>query len=105
MEQLIGDLLGERLGRRANLELTTGDGTGDPNGIVTASSAGKVAASTSAITWDEIIELEHSVDPAYRMGPKVCYMFNDNVLRDVRKLKDGDGNYLWHRKRHDQHDV
>ena len=95
METLLGSLLGERLGRRANLELSTGDGTGDPNGVVTASAAGKTAASTTAITWDEIMDLEHSVDPAYRVGPKVRYMFNDSTLAAVRKLKDGNGNYLW----------
>lgn len=95
METILGNLLGERLGRRANLELTTGDGTGDPNGIVTASASGKVAAATNAITADEIIDLLHSVDPAYRMGPRVRFMFNDSTLAAIRKLKDGDGNYLW----------
>jgi HK97 family phage major capsid protein len=95
MEQLLGSLLGERLGRRANLELTVGDGTGDPNGIVTASTLGKTAAAVAAITWDEVLDLEHSVDPAYRVGPRVRYMFNDSVLLALRKLKDGDGNYLW----------
>ena len=95
METILGELLGERLGRRANLELTVGDGVGDPNGIVTASSLGKSATGTAAITWDEILDLEHSVDPAYRMGPRVRYMFNDSVLAAVRKLKDGEGNYLW----------
>lgn len=95
MEQLLGSLLGERLGRRANTELTTGDGTGDPNGIVTASSAGKTAASTTAITADELIDLVHSVDPAYRMSPKVRFMFNDTTLAAIRKLKDGNGQYLW----------
>jgi len=95
METLLGSLLGERLGRRANLELTVGDGTGDPNGIVTASALGKTATATAAITWDETLDLEHSVDPAYRVGPRVRYMFNDSTLLALRKLKDGDGNYLW----------
>jgi HK97 family phage major capsid protein len=95
MEQLLGDLLGERLGRIANLQLTTGTGSSAPNGIVTASTAGKVAAATNAITADEIIDLLHSVDPAYRTGPKVGFMFNDGTLQAIRKLKDGDGNYLW----------
>ncbi len=94
-ETLLGGLLGQRLGRRANTELTVGDGNGDPNGIVTASSLGKTAAATAAITWDEIIDLEHSVDPAYRQSPKVRYMFNDTTLSACRKLKDGNGNYLW----------
>ena len=95
VEQLLGDLLGERLGRRANVELTTGDGSGDPNGIVTASGLGKTAALTNAIAADELIDLIHSVDPAYRMSPKVRFMFNDTTLGALRKLKDGSGRYLW----------
>lgn len=95
METLLGDLLGERLGRIANLRLTTGTGSGQPNGIVTAASSGLTAAAVAAITADEIIDLVHSVDPAYRVGPKAGFMFNDTVLKLIRKLKDGDGNYLW----------
>jgi len=95
MEALLGDLLGERLGRIANLQLTTGTGTAAPNGIVTASSLGKTAAAVAAITFDEIIDLEHSVDPAYRSSPRAAFMMNDSVLQAVRKLKDGQGNYLW----------
>lgn len=95
METLLGSLLGERLGRIANLQLTTGTGSSAPNGIVTASTAGKTTAATAAMTWDEILDLEHSVDPAYRQGPNVRYMFNDSTLLALRKLKDGDGNYLW----------
>lgn len=95
MEGFIGSLLGERLARIANLQLTTGTGTAAPNGIVTASSSGKVAAANNAITYDEILDLEHSVDPMYRRGPGAAYMLNDSTLLSVRKLKDGDGNYLW----------
>ena len=95
MEALLGGLLGERLGRTANTQLTTGTGSSAPNGIVTASTAGKTAASATAITADEIIDLLHSVDPAYRTSPKAAFMFNDATLATIRKLKDGDGNYLW----------
>jgi HK97 family phage major capsid protein len=95
MEQLLGELLGERLGRRANTELTTGDGTGDPNGVVTASTLGKTAASATAITFDELIDLFHSVDPAYRASPKARFMFADGTLAKIRKVKDGDGSYIW----------
>lgn len=95
VEALLGDLLGERLGRRANLELTVGDGSGDPNGVVTASSLGKTAASATAVTTDELIDLVHSVNPAYRTSPKVRFMFNDTTLAAIRKLKNGTGDYLW----------
>lgn len=95
METLLGSLLGERLGRIANRELTIGDGTGDPHGVVTASTLGKTAAAAAAITADELIDLIHSVDPAYRSSPKVRFMFNDTTLAAVRKLKNGTGDYLW----------
>lgn len=94
-EALLGDLLGQRLGRRANTELTIGDGVDDPNGIVTASSLGKTATATAAITYDEIIDLVHSVDPAYRGSPKVRFMFNDSTLGALRKLKDAENRYIW----------
>lgn len=95
MESVLTSLLAERLGRTANLQLTVGTGSGAPNGIVTASTAGVTAASATAITFDEIIDLEHSVDPAYRQAPTCGYMMNDSTLQAVRKLKDGQGNYLW----------
>ena len=95
VEQLLGSLLGERLGRIANLQLTRGSGVNAPNGIVTASALGITTATATGVTWDDIIDLEHSVDPAYRVSPKARYMFNDKTLNIVRKLKDGEGNYLW----------
>jgi len=95
MEPILGSLLGERLGRIANSKLTTGSGSSDVQGIVTGSSLGKTAAGTAAITADEIIDLLHSVDPAYRSSPKAAFMLNDSTLAAIRKLKDGDGNYLW----------
>lgn len=95
MESLLGDLLGERLARIANRQLTIGTGSSAPNGIVTASSLGVTSAATAAITADELIDLEHSVDPAYRKAASVGFMFNDSTLKAIRKLKDGDGNYLW----------
>jgi HK97 family phage major capsid protein len=94
METFIGGLLGERLARIANSQLTVGTGSSAPNGIVTASGAGKVAAANNAITADEVIDLQHSVDPAYRNSPSVGFMFHDTTLQAIRKLKDGDGNYL-----------
>ena len=94
-ETLLASLLGERLARIANKELTIGDGVGDPNGIVTASTLGKTTAATTAVTSDEIIDLLHSVNSAYRRSPKARFMFADTTLAAIRKLKDGQGNYLW----------
>lgn len=94
MEVLLGQLLGERLGRIGNTKLTTGSGSSDVKGIVTASAAGKTTAAVAAVTADEIMDFIHSVDPAYRASPKARVMFNDATLLALRKLKDGQGNYL-----------
>ncbi len=95
MEQLLGALIGERLARNGNKQLTTGAGGAAPNGIVTASSLGKTAAAVAAITGDEVIDLFHSVNAAYRRSPKCRWQFADTTLAAIRKLKDGQGNYLW----------
>lgn len=87
---LLNELFGERLARRANTKLTTGT-----NGIVVGSTLGKTAVSATAITADELIDTYHSVDPAYRGAPKAGWQMNDGTLAAVRKLKDGQGNYLW----------
>lgn len=95
IEALMNDLFGERLGRTANDVLTTGDGSSKPQGIVPVAGSGKVASSTTALDADEIIDLLHSVDPAYRSSPRVRWMMNDTTMAAIRKLKDGQGNYLW----------
>jgi len=94
MEPLLGRLLGDRMGRLANSKLTTGSGSSDVEGIVTNSALGVTAASATAIASDELIDLIHSVDPAYRTG-RMAFMVNDQTLAAIRKLKDGQGNYLW----------
>lgn len=98
LEELIGEMLGTRIGRKQNVDFTTGTGGGtEPLGIVTASGLGKTAASATAFLFDELIDLEHSVDPAYRRQAGVGYMMHDLILAIVRKLKNGNGDYLWSR--------
>lgn len=90
---LVGDIGGERIARRQNRELTTGTGGNRPWGVVTKSFLGVTAASQSAISSDEVLQLLHSVDPAYRDNGK--FMGHDGILLALRLLKDGDGNYIW----------
>jgi len=80
------ELLGQRIARATNAALTTGDGSAKPNGVITAATVGKTAASATAITHEELIDLYYSVDPAYRMGNSCYYMMNDAVHAAVRKL-------------------
>lgn len=91
----LGGALGTRIGRIQNNHFTVGTNTAQPNGIVTAASLGKTATATNAITMDELIDLQHSVDPAYRGRPGVGFMMNDLTAAVVRKLKDSQNRYLW----------
>ena len=95
IEGVIREAMAERLGRIVNEHLTTGTGSGQPNGIVTASAEGFEAAALGAITFDDMIELFHSVDPAYRSSGQLAWMFNDATLKLLRKIKDSEGNYIW----------
>jgi HK97 family phage major capsid protein len=92
-ESHLGDILGERLGRIINAELTTGTGVDQPTGIVTASTLGKTAASTGAVTFAELVDLQHSVDPAYQQD--AAFMLNWTTLASLKKIVDGDGRPLW----------
>lgn len=90
---VIPEILGERIGRGTARHYTTGFGGSQPRGVVTSATLGKTTASATAITFDEIYDLIHSVDPAYRGN--ASFMMHDNIILYVRKLKDGNGNYLW----------
>lgn len=94
-EQIIRDAMAIRLGRIVNQETTIGTGAAMPKGIAFAAPQGYQAAASSALTFDDMIELEHSIDPLYRKMPGVRWMFADSTLKSLRKLKDGDGQYIW----------
>ncbi len=92
-----------RLGRITNQRFTTGTGSSQPQGIVTAASAGKTGTTgqTTSVIYDDLVDLQHSVDPAYRnahslqsgalsvYNAEAGFMMNDLTLRNIRKLKDG----------------
>jgi len=95
MESFIAGKMSERIGRILNEHYTTGTGSGQPRGVVTASSEGKETSSPTAFTFQEVIDLKHSVDPAYRGNGR--YMFSDNTLAAIKKLSVGssDARPLW----------
>lgn len=93
VEAFVGRKLGERMGRIKAEHMTTGNGATQPMGLVTAATVGKTGASATLIAHDDLVDLEHSVDPAHR--PNARYMFHDKVLLALKKLKDADGRPLW----------
>lgn len=86
-----------RLGRITNKHFTTGTGSDQPTGLITAASVGKTGASgqTTSIGFDDLVDLVHSVDPAYRELGQCRWMFNDTTLKALRKLKDENLRPIW----------
>jgi len=89
---VLGAMMGERIGRKANDDLTTGTGSSQPWGLVTRATPFS-AASATAVSWDDLDNLIAAVDPAYRVG--AAFMFHDAIRNGIRKLKDGIGRMLW----------
>jgi len=87
---------GERIARRGNRAFTTGTGVDQPLGVTTNVTTGKTGAGgqTTSIIYDDLVDLEHSVDPAYR-NERSRWMFHDLTLAKLRKLKDSTGAPLW----------
>jgi HK97 family phage major capsid protein len=92
IEAFVNQRLATRLGRITNRLFTVGTGTAQPHGIVTAAQIGVTAANSTsqvtAVTYDSLVNLQHSVDPAYRANGNARWMFNDNTLSAIRKVKD-----------------
>lgn len=93
IEGFVRDRLITRLGRITNTHFTTGTGTGQPTGVVTAATTGVTAATgnTTTTTYDALVDLVHSIDPAYRQAGNNQFMMHDNSVRVLRKIKDTQG--------------
>jgi HK97 family phage major capsid protein len=63
---------------------------------VTNATLGKTGTTgqTTSVIYDDLVDLIHSVDPAYRANSSE-FMLNDSSLKALRKLKDGQGNPIW----------
>ena len=97
IEAFINARLITRLGRITYRHFTVGTGTSQPSGVLSGATLGATgaAAQLDSVTYDDLVELEHSVDPAYREGGNCAFMFADATLKAIKKLKDGQGRPLW----------
>ena len=96
LEQYIAKEFGRRIGVKEEEAFFVGDGTGKPTGIFNATGGagvGVTTASATAITIDEIMDLFYSLKSPYRKN--AVFVTNDATVKSIRKLKDGNGQYLW----------
>ena len=85
-----------RIGNKEEDAFFNGDGAGKPLGILAATGGAQVgvtAASATAVTADEIIDLFYSLEAPYRKN--AIWVLNDASIAAIRKLKDNNGQYLW----------
>jgi HK97 family phage major capsid protein len=105
IEEFLTETFADRFGRGLNSYFTTGTGTNQPTGVVTAAVAGGLnytfvgsdsndgTGAANTIGTDDLVHLEHAVDPVYRIG--ASYMMHDSTLAQLKYLKDKYGRPIW----------
>ena len=96
LESYISSEFSRRIGDKEEEAFLVGNGTSKPTGILNATGGGTVgvtAAGAAAITADELVDLYYALKDPYRKN--AIWVLNDTTIKLIRKLKTGDGQYLW----------
>lgn len=94
LEDHIVKKLAQRFGRGQATYFTTGNGTTEPEGIVTgAADSGITAASTTTVTYAELVSVMGALEPDY--AENASWMFHNDMLTNLMKLVDSQGRPLW----------
>ena len=96
LQSYISREFARRIGAKEEEAFFTGDGKGKPLGVLAAAGGaetGVTAASATAVTADELMDLYYSLKSPYRK--KSVWVLNDSTIKAIRKLKDNNGQYLW----------
>jgi HK97 family phage major capsid protein len=87
-ESWLGTALGVRIARGQANYITTGSGSSQPDGYLTAAHLGATTASSGSFAYADILNLLHSVDPAYRDNPNAVFTMHDSVWQQCQALVD-----------------
>lgn len=97
LENYISQEFAHRIGAAEEEAFLTGDGNKKPEGVFTKVTATDGAITTindaTKISFDDIMDLFHSLRSVYRN--KATWILNDTTIKALRKIKDGNGNYIW----------
>jgi HK97 family phage major capsid protein len=95
LESYIAKEFARRIGAKEEEAFLVGDGSGKPTGIFDDTHGGEigVTTSTASLKMDEIFDLFYSLKSPYRK--RATFITNDATVKEIRKLKDGQGQYLW----------
>ena len=100
VERIVMERLAYKFSVTEEKVFMTGTGSNQPLGLFTSSSDGISSArdvstgnTTTAIQFDGLIEAKYSVKGGYWKNAK--WLFHRDAMRNISKLKDGEGQYLW----------
>jgi len=92
-EAMLIAMLVERVERAFGEEMITGTGNNQPEGLAAGSTLGRTAAAAAAISYIDLVELEHSVNIAYRQNAE--FLLSDGAFKVIKQLTDGNDRPLW----------
>lgn len=97
LEGYLARQAGRAVGNAFGAHLITGTGSGQPAGLMTLTTLGVTSATGTAgvPTFDNLIDLQHSVIAPYRKSPDAGWLVKDSTVGYLRKLKDTTNRYLW----------
>ena len=92
LQAYIASEFARRIGTKEEEAFLIGDGISKPTGLFNTAENGVTTAGAN-ITFDDVMDLYHSLRSPYRK--KAVWLLNDTTVKALRKLKDGNGNYIW----------
>jgi HK97 family phage major capsid protein len=102
VDQIVRAALAYKLAIPMERAYLSGTGANQPLGVFTASALGIPVArdvstgnTTTNITPDGLINAKYSLRPQYLNGGNLRWIFHRDAIARIRKMKDGDGQYLW----------
>ena len=99
-ESIVRARLAYKMGVVQDNAFLNGSGSNQPLGVFTASSNGistgrdvSTGNATTSIKFDGLIEAKYTLKPQY--WPNAKWIFHRDGMKQIAKLKDGDGQYIW----------
>ena len=96
LDDYLADCFGEAIGKCEEDSFINGTGKGMPTGLlhdVYGAETGAVTEMAGEVGFDDIINLYYSLPSSYRK--RAAFLCNEDLLRQLRLLKDGHGQYIW----------
>ena len=93
LEDYLTERLAKNLAKSEDKGFVLGTGEHMPVGILDDTAGAKTGVTTSALCFDDVLSLYHSLDKEYRKN--AVWLMSDETALTLRMLKDSAGNYLW----------